>query len=348
MALTVTFHVFGDGGQIYIEKNRVPAGTATPGHDATVSYNTGEYIGMACIPYSGYKFVKLCDDPQTECSTNPNQYRPVTGSGTVKMVAYFSANAPQQASFTFRVVGNGQLFVEKNRSPAGTATPGSPVTVTYNVGDYVGMACIPYTRSTFVKLCDVPQTECSTNPNQYRQVTSAGNFVMEATFTVPPEYKYECLNGSCQQTGTGTQTKAECQTTCAGDSPGLSVNGKRGSVGVPLNTPVTLAMTGIGANTSVMIVNVSATPDETIAQGTTDANGNFVTSMIFSKYEVVQIRGYSSCISFVCAKEWNTVTVTAGEDESLDYWKWVIVLLILVVVFFYSKELGLFGLVRRK
>jgi len=137
---------------------------------------------------------------------------------------------------------------------------------------------------------------------------------MEATFSAIPVYGYECQNNTCQVVANSTQTLAECQAVCIA-SPGLYINGKQGSVSVALNTPVVLRIQGIGAGKAVRIDNISATPDAIIAEGTTDANGVFETTVNFSEYASMQLRGYYNCIAFVCANETNTINLTAGEEK---------------------------------
>jgi len=92
----------------------------------------------------------------------------------------------------------------------------------------------------------------------------------------------ECVNNTCQVVaGAGTDNCSACQ---SNPTPALYVDGKQGSVSVALNAPVVLKMQGIGAGKSVRIDNISAIPDEIIAQGTTDSNGVFQTTVNFSEY----------------------------------------------------------------
>jgi hypothetical protein len=97
---------------------------------------------------------------------------------------------PTNSQFTFRVVGNGQIYIAKNNAWIGTAITGLPVTIPFTSGDSVTMNCSPDSNSSFVKLCDVPQTECITSNPTTRTITaSSGSYIMEATFssvTPPP------------------------------------------------------------------------------------------------------------------------------------------------------------------
>jgi len=130
---------------------------------------------------------------------------------------------------------------------------------------------------------------------------------------------YKCVNNTCTETLDSTapyKNDKTCGGSCSSNStPALYVNDLQGSVNVALNTPVTLRIQGIGAGKAVRIDNISATPDAIIAQGTTDSNGVFQTTVNFSEYVSMQLRGYYNCVSFVCANETNTINLTAGEKQ---------------------------------
>jgi len=162
---------------------------------------------------------------------------------------------------------------------------------------------------------------------------------------------YKCINGACTEVLAGSGGYVN-DPTCAGacsatGTPGLYVDGKQGSVKVALAKPVALKVQGIGAGKSVRIDNISATPDEIVAQGTTDSNGIFETTVIFSVNTAFQLRAYYNCVAFVCANETNTVNVQAGEGET-DWMMYAVIIGILVIVFFYSKELGVFQAIRKR
>jgi len=90
---------------------------------------------------------------------------------------------------TFKVVGNGQMYVERNRSPVGTAFSDSALSgIDFQTGDSIGMVLIPYMGSYVISLCDFPKTECRTESSYYFNITD-GNAVpqmMIATFSTTP------------------------------------------------------------------------------------------------------------------------------------------------------------------
>jgi len=154
---------------------------------------------------------------------------------------------------------------------------------------------------------------CTADPNGIYTSLSACQSACQS------QYHNVCQNGTCvRMTGVGAN---ECPTIGASCTPppppsGLFINDLQGSVSVPLNTPVKLRVQGIGANKDIMIQNISATPDVTIVQGTTNSNGVFETTVTFSQNGSFELRGYYNCISLVCANETNTVNVTAGKGSS--------------------------------
>lgn len=90
---------------------------------------------------------------------------------------------------TFKVVGNGQLYVEKNRFPVGTAIPNNSLSgIDFQTGDSLGMILIPYTGSYVISLCDFPQTECRTESSYYFDITNGNALpqMMIANFSTAP------------------------------------------------------------------------------------------------------------------------------------------------------------------
>ena len=69
------------------------------------------------------------------------------------------------ANIRFEVTGDGQFYIEKNRSPYGIASPGVSFTGEYHNGDQLGMIATAYRGASFINICDVPQTECITTPS---------------------------------------------------------------------------------------------------------------------------------------------------------------------------------------
>jgi hypothetical protein len=114
----------------------------------------------------------------------------------------------------FEVVGNGQMYIEINRQPAGLATYGNGVILNLVNGNQLGIVCTPYVGSTFINLCDVPQTDCQTSPSYYLDILNDQGLPqkMVATFSNSPVYKWLCQNGICIQSANGTfNTQQECQ-----------------------------------------------------------------------------------------------------------------------------------------
>lgn len=62
----------------------------------------------------------------------------------------------------FEVVGAGQFFAVKNGIEQGVASPGTPITVNYQIGDSIAFYTIPYEGNNLISVCDYPQTECQT------------------------------------------------------------------------------------------------------------------------------------------------------------------------------------------
>ena len=94
-------------------------------------------------------------------------------------------------NINFKVVGNGQLYIEKNKSYAGLAMPGMDSgNINFNTGDTLGIIVEPYLGYSLISLCDVPQTDCETALSYYYTITDGSSVppVMIATFGVstPP------------------------------------------------------------------------------------------------------------------------------------------------------------------
>jgi hypothetical protein len=90
---------------------------------------------------------------------------------------------------TFKVIGNGQMYVERNRSSVGLATPGNAISgITYTTGDTLGIVLTPYLGSTLIGLCDFPQTDCETALSYYLDILDGSGLpqMMIATFTAAP------------------------------------------------------------------------------------------------------------------------------------------------------------------
>jgi hypothetical protein len=90
---------------------------------------------------------------------------------------------------TFKVVGNGQMYVERNRDSVGLATPGNAISnVVFSTGDTLGIILTPYIGSSLVGLCDFPQTDCETALSYYLDILDGSKIpqMMIATFTAAP------------------------------------------------------------------------------------------------------------------------------------------------------------------
>ena len=90
------------------------------------------------------------------------------------------------SKMAFYVNGNGEMQVKRNGISVGTAT--STVTLTdieFVNGDTLGMLLVPYTGSSLIKLCDFPQTECTTDLSYSYPIINAPLLpqMMIATFT---------------------------------------------------------------------------------------------------------------------------------------------------------------------
>lgn len=95
------------------------------------------------------------------------------------------ANAGE-STWTFQVIGDGQVTIQKNGEYEGLATPGDDWTMTFNTNDKIDIISLAYDGSTFFKLCDNPQTECrygATNSVYSDSITAtAGSYTMITTF----------------------------------------------------------------------------------------------------------------------------------------------------------------------
>jgi len=122
------------------------------------------------------------------------------------------------SKMAFYVNGNGEMQVKRNGISVGTAT--STVTLTdieFVNGDTLGMLLVPYTGSSLIKLCDFPQTECTTDLSYSYPIINAPLLpqMMIATFTTLTP-KYNCVNNVCVQdnvNGTLTECTNPCGTT---------------------------------------------------------------------------------------------------------------------------------------
>jgi hypothetical protein len=88
-------------------------------------------------------------------------------------------------NINFKVVGMGQIYVEKNKSYAGLATLGMDTgPINFNTGDTLGIILEPYLGNHLVNFCDVPQTECDTALNYFYTITDGSGVppTMVATF----------------------------------------------------------------------------------------------------------------------------------------------------------------------
>jgi hypothetical protein len=133
-------------------------------------------------------------------------------------------------TITNSVIGNGYIAIFVNGDLTGRAEPGQPVNVTVKNLDIVTWYCAGYGNNQFVKLCDVPQTECTTTASTIKQIniwSEPMTMSIVATFSPisPPDPKYGCFgNSGCLPSATGTQTLAECQATCEGTKPPTDPN----------------------------------------------------------------------------------------------------------------------------
>jgi hypothetical protein len=251
----------------------------------------------------------------------------------------------QPSSWTFRVKGNGHMYILKNGELVGHVTsPTDQKIITFNTGDQCTMNCVPYNQSAFNKLCDVPETECvTTNPTTRTITATSGSFIMEGTFS----NMWKCSGApgyTCSEVSSGGthSTKAGCEAAChAGPISGLSVDGKQGSVTAKLNTPIVVSLSGIGVNKAFMIYDGNLLTGSLFAQGTTDGSGNYSTTVQYAVNSAFDLRAYYNCIGNICVDETNHVKLTVG-DAPFDYIMWAVVAVILVILFFYSKELGVF------
>lgn len=86
----------------------------------------------------------------------------------------------------FAVKGNGQLYIVKNSDLVATAMPGASVDVKFVVGDKLTLRPYPYVGSTFINLCDMPQTECLTTLPPSWDITGQMPQGFVASFTAAP------------------------------------------------------------------------------------------------------------------------------------------------------------------
>lgn len=106
----------------------------------------------------------------------------------------------------------------------------------------------------------------------------------------------------------------------------LQVNGQTGQIKADLNTDVSLKLIGkLIANSKVQILNITATPDQVLCEGTADNAGVFECTVQFAENASTELQG---CVPglFGCAAKSNVVKVVAGEGEAGTAWGTIILI----------------------
>ncbi|MFZ3385313.1 MAG: hypothetical protein WA144_15440 [Candidatus Methanoperedens sp.] len=153
----------------------------------------------------------------------------------------------------------------------------------------------------------------------------------------------ECVNGSCVSvTGAGTDNCSGCSSTT--ETLKLSVDKIKFNTGDTIT--FTVSSTGMPDGTQVKLYErVPLGADFNVGSGIISGGSATITKTAGVDATLV----YYVCNPgiFGCKTESNTVTIQIG-GGSVDYWTYALILAVLVIIYLYSKELGLFQMIGQK
>lgn len=181
----------------------------------------------------------------------------------------------------------------------------------------------------------------------YETETISGRYTISSTINANLSQKnWECQAGTCKQTTAGTMTKMQCDASCSVINPTLSLSVDKNQ----FNTGDTITFKVASDKPDGTIINLyESMPLGDTKVGTGVLAGGKCT--ISKKAGVNGTIPYYVCtpgLVFACGDQSNIVTIVIGKQNATDWITWAIILGILTVLFFYSKELGVFKAIKKR
>jgi len=188
-------------GSVGLYKNGNLYGTAFSYRSMTVPYAIGDIIGFQALALTNGVFSRICDYPQTECRTEPQQSYTVVGQLPQKMIAYFDAGCISDV-YVCEVPANGFEVNGCGDRRANSRCDSVPETVTVTIQvNGQGTISLNEHSTTSSKTITLPKGTSAT----IQGVPASGYKFIKFTQTNPPgETTQNPFSGTIVNSGTIT------------------------------------------------------------------------------------------------------------------------------------------------